>query len=764
VRNLNNGNQIKLVKIDISELHCDTFRRKTIAKYLCEEATEQLKASDEKYKEDLETINMVISALEKYKDQVKIEIENEKKQKEKELWENKEKQLEKFAAMFRENHAIIEAEIIKQKENLENERQQRINEVEQEYQIKSYLLNPLNDPENYITEIGLEKGIISGDKNDFDMKLGSKVYDYYKNLQILEEEKKRRISDVEKDFTQKIENLEMSIRDFKEEVVQKEIEVIRRVVSSYKSSLKNLEKEYGEKSERKISDINKTIDSLKEKLNANLGILNSEKMRIQNEYKAKLESLMQPDIPKEFLSKYIYCKIETKKVISIAPSTSSEQVGQAEKKEEVEKNKSKEDNKDEKMDGVKIAGRSSEKKREEKNESQFAVKHSESVPNSQDQVNSMSWSYDQELKEKRKQRFARISRWIKIVVVSTITGAVLTHGPIYFLNERMKLISNEIQKNSEIVTEFSDVVKKSFHLKKEITATLEKIRKDREEKEKKKKNLSNASKSGTRISSSSIEVKYKLSFNPLSEIEEYEAAKFNLNEQIGIYKSRIGKMAREDKKLLKSIDSLVSQHSFSSYKLNQIASLIRATYSGVISKKELMDWIDYVSKAQEREIRALNKDFVNNQNNKQDLEKTIKQMKEMQRRQSIQEQNKNSESIGINQAEKKGDAMNKEPDNKKENTDKDKLDKLQFKEEEIPKEAIQSVEVKNLLTSETRVEEKQKEIDKAENNNSDTNSVNQPIIKIEEMTKHIIMCGEEAKVVVAPSGTVLNDNDPDLCK
>jgi hypothetical protein len=760
VRSLNNGTQIKIVKRDISELHRDMFRRKTIAKCLCEEATEQLKAIDEKYKEDLETISFVISALERYKDQFKIEIENEKKQKQKELWENKDKQLEKFASMFRENHAKIEAEVIKQKEKLEKERQQRIKEAEQEYQIKSYLLNPLNDPENYITEIALEKGIILSDKNNFDMKLGSKLHDYYKNLQILEEEKKRRISDVEKDFTQKIENLEMSIRNFKEEVVQKEIEIIRRVVSSYKSSLQKLEKEYDEKTEAKISDINKTIDSLREKLNANLGILNSEKMRIQNEYKAKLESLMQPDIPEEFLSKYIYCKIETKKVISISPSTSSEQAGQAEKKVDEEKNKPKY----EKMEEVKTAAGPSEKKGEEKNESQFAVKNSESVPNPQVQVNGLSWSYDQELKEKRKQRFAKILRWIKIVVVSTVTGALLTQGPIYFLNERMKLISNEIQKNSEIVAEFSDVVKKSFHLKKEITATLEKIRKDREEREKKKKDSSNASKSRTRISSSSIEAKYKLPFNPLSEIEEYEAAKFNLNEQIGIYKSRIGKMTREDKKLLKSIDSLVSQQNLSSYKLNQIASLIRATYSGVISKKELMDWIGYVYKAQEWEIRALNKDFVNNQSNKQDLEKTIKQMKEMQRRQSLQEKNKNNESIGTNQIEKNGDVMNKESDNKKENTDKDKSDKPQVKEEELPKEVIQLVEVRDLLTDEADVEEKQKEIDKAENNNSDTNSVNQPIIKIEEMTKHIIMCGEEAKVVLAPSGTVLNDNDPDLCK
>jgi len=757
---LNNGTQIKIVKRDISELHRDMFRRKTIAKCLCEEAAEQLKAIDEKNKENSETISIVIGALEKYKDQAKIEIENEKKQKQKELWENKEKQLEKFAAMFRENHAKIEAEIIKQKEKLEKERQQRIKEAEEEYQIKSYLLNPLNDPENYITEIALEKGIVLSDKNNFDIKLGSDLNDYHNNLKIIDEEKKKRVSEAEKDFTQKTEKLEMNIRNFKKEVIQKEIELVRRIVSDYKTSLQKLEKEYNEKTEKKISDINKTIDSLREKVNTNLGILNSEKMRIQNEYKAKLEFLMQPDIPEEFLSKYIYCKIETKKVISIAPSTSSEQVGQAEKKEEVEKNKSKEGNKDEKMDEVKTAGRSSEKKGEEKNESQFAVKHSESVPNSQDQVNSMSWSCDQELKEKRKQRFAKISRWIKIVVVSTITGALLTQGPIYFLNERMKLISNEIQKNSEIVTEFSDVVKKSFHLKKEIIETLEKIRKDREEREKKKKDSSNASKSGTRISSSSIEAKYKLSFNPLSEIEEYEAAKFNLNEQVEIYKSRIGKMTREDKKLLKSIDSLISQHSFSSYKLNQMASLIRATYSGVISKKELMDWIGYVSKVQEWEIRAFNGEFVYNSNVNHDLEKTILQMKK-----SIERQNSN-ESIGINQTEKKEDVGDKAVDDKKENKNEDKSNGIQFKEEKIPPEAvIKPVEVKDLPTENAATE--QKGIEENEKRDNNANSVNQPIIKPEEtakiMTNHIVICGDEAKVVAAPQDAVLNDNDPDLC-
>jgi len=763
---LNNGTQIKIVKRDISELHRDMFRRKTIAKCLCEEAAEQLKTIDEKNKENSETISIVICALEKYKDQAKIEIENEKKQKQKELWENKEKQLEKFAVMFRENHAKIEAEVIKQKEKLEKERQQRIKEAEEEYQVKSYLLNPLNDPENYITEIAFEKGIVLGDKNDFDIKLGSELKDYHKNLKIVDEEKKKRISDAEKDFIQKTEKLEMDIKNFKKEVVQKEIELIRRVVSDYKSSLQKLEKEYNEKTENKISDINKTIDSLREKINTNLGILNSEKMKIQKEYKAKLESLTQPDIPLEFLSKYIYCKIETKKVASIAPSINSEQAGQAEKKVDEEKNKPKEDNKDEKMGEVKTAAGSSEKKGEEKNESQSVVKNSENVTNLQNQVNGLSWSYDQELKEKWKQRFARISRWIKIVVVSTITGTLLTQGPIYYLNKRMNLISNEIQKNSEIVAEFTDVVKKSIRLKKEMTATLEEIRKERE---KKKKDSSNAFKAGTTMSSSSIETKYKLLFNPLSEIEEDEAAKFNLNEQIGIYKLRISKITSEDKKLLKSIDSLVSEQRLSSYKLNQIASLIRATYSGVISNEELKDWINYVIKAKEWEIRALNKEFVNNQSNKQDLEKTIKQMKEMQRRQSLQEQNKNNESIGINQTEKKGDVGDKAVDDKKENKDENKSNGIQFKEEEIPPEAvIKPVEVKDLLTESAATEKKQKEIDETEkSNNNDANSVNQPIIKPEEtakiMTNHIVICGDEAKVVAAPQDAVLNDNDPDLC-
>ena len=771
---MNTANRINIVKKDISELHRDMFRRKIIARSLCDEAVEQIHAIEKKIKDSSDISNIIIVSLEKYKEKIRNEIQDELKQKQKELWKNKEKQLEKLAAMFRENHKKIEIEEISQKERLEKEKKESIKEVEEEYNIKAYFLNPFNDPENYIKEIAFEKGIEIGDKNDFDMQLGSKLNDYELNLKIIEEEKNKRIKEIEEHFEKKAKNLEIAFEKFNKKVVDKEIELIRKVVSDYNSSINRLEKEYNEKIENKISEIDKVINSIREKSNANFEILNSEKMKIKKEYEAKLRSLMKSEIPEEFLYKYICCKIETKKIASLTP-TNIEMTSQTEKQADDNKDKLTDNSKDENKEEVKSSEvqEFSESKSEVKNKSQSLVEELKIVPNTQNQTHAIFWSYDQEIKKKWNQRIAKISRWIRVTVFSTIAGVLLTQGPLYYLDRRITFKSNVIDEHSEIVIKYADILRKSFLLKREIQKTLDEVRANKKERENKKAVSTESNSIKTDMINEtdrniSVSIKEKnLSFNPLSEIDEYDAAKLNLNEQIRIYMSRIEKITRKEEKLLKNINyiaSIASKKNLSPYKLNQIASLVRAAYSGVINEKELTDWINYVLIAEEWEIRALNGEFVYKPERKRDLEKTIIELKKRIKNQinTTNESNISEKQVeGKNETQKDAIKMSEE--------DKVKSD-IQFTEEEIPKDAIIQPVIVTDLTNEKEtsvtVISDQEELNKIQQNSENIvsdNAVSEAIIKVEELTNHIVMCGDVAKVILAPRDIVIEDDDPDIC-
>ncbi|MEM4134162.1 MAG: hypothetical protein QXO35_01720 [Candidatus Micrarchaeia archaeon] len=718
--------KIKIDAKSLDEFKRDAFRRRIIAACLAEEYS--TKTSEIKKK--IETIEMntdlIISSLKKsreyYKEyitklgQFKIESTNKERANE----------IEKYLKIFEENHKKIDKEYEKQVKQLDELLKNKLKEIEEKYEYYSYVLDPMNNPSYYLLETIREKGIdtsfITGNK-DIDMELGNKLYEYNKKIKEYESQRDKEKETVINDFIKAKSDLEIRFKEFRKKVEEKEKQIIEKINENYDKKIKEIESETINSINSKIQSIDITIALIENKKESTISKFDSEIITLKNEFKAKIESLMQPlsPIPDELLSKYIYCKIEIKKPEIIE-----------QKAEEV---------KEEKKDTV-------ENKDEAKDLEDTKNAASQLQPVITSETKALYWNANKEKSKKFMEKLNAFCRYVRTAFYATALSSLFLLVLKDTLNTPTSLISNKSIKDITSISDTAKSIGKEIKKNEDRKGTKDEITEGSREK---KSNVLNQEIS---VSNKDVNEKDKIDeekhFEKMfisidKELDEYNAARLNFETQLELFelyvkeiKPSFGEVIGVSKgrkvianELLQKLKRL--GYGLSKEKMNLIADALKNARLYNIS--ELRKYIDQIISMDEDQLFG--------------VDPTGKIVPILPPPKIIHNPKQDSNPI-----------IRKEKDTIKVNPSSDTISLNIIDSENIPNGSGENtVNEENVNTINPISEDPKSYI---EEKNMDDQVVNQ-VVKYEELIDAIIICENKAMFIKVPKGYNIKDNDPYIC-
>lgn len=706
----------------LDEFKRDAFRRRVVASCLAEEYS--TKTSE--IKNNIETIEMntdlIVSSLKNSKEYYKEWISKLGQSKIESANKERAKEIEKYLKIFEENHKKIDNEYEKQVKHLDELLKIKLKEIEERYEYYSYTLDPMNDPSYYLLETIKEKGIdpsfVAGNK-DIDIELGSKLYEYTKKIKEYEMQRDQEKETAIRNFNKARNDLEMRFKEFRTKVEEKENLIIEKINENYDKKINEIESETLNSINSKIQSIDITIASIENKKESTVSKFDSEIVALKKEFKAKIESLMQPlsPIPDELLSKYIYCKIEIKKP-EIKVEQKVEEVKEEEKKDTAE-------NKD---------------AAKELEDAKIAASQPQPTPTSENKAR--YWNADDEKRKKFKERFNAFCRYVRTVFYATTLSSLF----ILILKDRLNTPTDVNMQSNRAITSISNTVKS---IEKEIQNENDK----KEVKEEKRKGASNEEVSipneSTKRNKTDAEKNFdKLFISVEKQLDEYNAARFNFETQLELFESyakeikpSFGEVIGISRGKKNAANELLQKlkrlgDGFSKEKMNLIADALANARLYDIS--ELGRYVDQIIRKDDDQLFGVDPTgkFVLRIRSP----KPIYNPQEMQHKtiQSMKAEEQNQAAIDMSSDTIKSEIEQTVP---KDNTENDinKIDNID--NQNVPNNDPEANDGEN--------------IDKVNSNND--------VLSFEELTDAIIMCGNKAVVIKTSPGYIPNDDDPNIC-
>ncbi|MEM3408283.1 MAG: hypothetical protein QXF07_01535 [Candidatus Micrarchaeia archaeon] len=714
--------KMKINVKSLDEFKRDAFRRRIIASCLAEEYS--AKTSEIKKKtETIETnTDLVISSLKNSKEYYKECITKLGQSKIESANKERAKEIEKYLKIFEENHKKIDNEYEKQVKQLDELLKTKLKEIEEKYEYYSYVLDPMNDPSYYLLDTIREKGVdtsfIAGNK-DIDIELGSKLYEYTKKIKEYESQRDQEKETVIDDFNKAKNDLEKRFKEFRKKVEEKEKLIIEKINENYDKKIKEIESETINSINSKIQSIDIIITSIGNKKDSTISKFDSEIITLKNEFKAKIESLMQPmsPIPDELLSKYIYCKIEIKK-----PEIKVEQ-----KVEEV---------KEEKKDTV-------ENKDEAKDLEDTKNAASQSQPATTSETKALYWNANEEKRKKFREKLNAFCRYVRTTFYATALSSLFLLVLKDTLNTPTSLISNQSIKD---ITSISGTAKS---IGKEIKKNEDK----NETKDKSRDKKSNVSNQEISVSNKSVngrdkineEKRFETFIGIDKELDEYNAARFNFETQLELFELYV-------KEIKPSFGEVIGVSKGRKVLANELLQKLKGLRDG-LSKEKMILIAGVLSNVNSYEISEL-KRYINQVISVGDdqlfgVDPTGKIVPILPPPKIIHNPKQDSNPI-----------IRKEKDTIKVNPSSNTISLNIIDSENIPNGSGENkVNEENVNTINPVSEDPKSYI---EEKNMDDQVVNQ-VVKYEELIDAIIICGNKAMVIKVPKGYDIKDNDPSIC-
>ncbi|MEM3592787.1 MAG: hypothetical protein QW054_01510 [Candidatus Micrarchaeia archaeon] len=703
------------IKIDVKsldEFKRDAFRRRIIASCLAEEYS--IKTSE--IREKIETIetntDLIVSSLKNSKEYYKEWITKLGQSRIESTNKERAKEIEKYLKIFEENHKKIDKEYEKQVKQLDELLKTKLKEIEEKYEYYSYVLDPMNDPSYYLLETIREKGVdtsfISGNK-DINIELESKLYEYNKKIKEYEFQSYQEKETVINDFKKAKNDLKMRFKEFRKKVEEKEKLIIEKINEDYDKKIKEIESETINSINSKIQSIDIIITSIENKKDSTISKFDSEIITLKNEFKAKIESLMQPMSPisNELLSKYIYCKVEIKK-----PEIKVEQ-----KVEEA---------KEEKKD-------TAENKYEAKDleDTKNVVNQSQLITTSENKV--IYWNAKEEKRKKFRERLNAFCSYVRTVFYTT----TLTSLFILALKDRLNTPTDIINLSSNsAITSISNTVKS---IEKEVQKKEDKKEVKEEVKAKKSKIISNeevsvSNKSTNKRDETNAEKNFDKMFISIEkELDEYNAARFNFETQLKLFENYA-------KEIKPSFGEVIGVSKGRKVLTNELLQKLKGLRYD-LSKEKMILITDVLSNVNSYEISEL-KRYINQVINVDDdqlfgVDPTGKIVPII----TLHNKNQNSKQ--------------KEKDEKNV-TYSDTINLYSINSRDISNGPSNSSENENIHPI-SSVSDGSDKLDANER------SVTGQIIEYEELVDAIIICGKKPIVIKVPKGYDIQDDDPYIC-
>ena len=329
-------------KATLQEIKNDRFRRETVAQGYFNDLSASLMGLFNLKNQAAKDVEVVVSSLELKKEACRQECSELERSKSKELREQKEQERAGYAGTFKENHSKMQEEYSKRKETLEGEKNRRLKEVREWFDLNMYALDPENHPKFYLTDISRSAGLGLSKSPNFEKDASEMEYGMIEEMVRVNNERGMREQAIEAQFSGQINILEEKYKSFMKEVIGKEFEVIRKLNQKYAEKEAALKSEISSELSIKLDSIDKLILTIRSKHDRAFHDIVRQEADLENEYRDNILKLADPreNIPESLASKYLYCPLKPREapkedVAEKAEEPSEEKEADCEKKEEV---------------------------------------------------------------------------------------------------------------------------------------------------------------------------------------------------------------------------------------------------------------------------------------------------------------------------------------------------------------------------------------------------------------------------------------------